>query len=98
MNDSFERTYEVARRSFVRSWRQPATLIPSITFPLMLLAVNAAGLNSATEIPGFPTDSYISSPWPCRSCRGRSSRCSIREPTSRGTQKRAFCSAWRCRH
>ncbi len=60
MNDRLERTYEVARRSFVRAWRQPATVIPSITFPLMLLAVNAAGLNAATRIPGFPTDSYIS--------------------------------------
>jgi len=60
VNHELERTYEVARRSFVRAWRQPATVIPSITFPLMLLAVNAAGLNSATRIPGFPTDSYIS--------------------------------------
>ena len=51
--------YEVARRSFVRSLRQPATMVPSLVFPLFLLAVNAGGLNSATHLPGFPTDSYI---------------------------------------
>jgi ABC-2 type transport system permease protein len=32
---------------------------PSMIFPLMLLAVNSGGLTSATDLPGFPTDSYI---------------------------------------
>ena len=49
----------MAGRSVVRLVRQPAAVVPSVIFPLFLLAVNAGGLNSATEIPGFPTDSYI---------------------------------------
>jgi ABC-2 type transport system permease protein len=28
-------------------------------FPLLLLAVNTGGLDSATRLPGFPTDSYL---------------------------------------
>jgi ABC-2 type transport system permease protein len=49
----------MASRSVVRLLRQPAAVVPSVIFPLFLLAVNTGGLNSATEIPGFPTDSYI---------------------------------------
>ena len=49
----------IARRSVVRTLRQPAMVIPSLTFPLMLLAVNSGGLRSATDLPGFPTDSYL---------------------------------------
>ena len=50
---------ELARRSVMRTLRQPAQIIPATTFPLILLAINSAGLDSATEIPGFPTDSYL---------------------------------------
>jgi ABC-2 type transport system permease protein len=49
----------LARRSIVRTLRQPASSIPPITFPLALMAVNAAGLDAATRIPGFPTDSFL---------------------------------------
>ena len=49
----------MAGRSVTRLIRQPAAIIPSVIFPLFLLAVNAGGLNAATDIPGFPTDSYI---------------------------------------
>ena len=49
----------IARRSVSRTFRQPELVIPVILFPLILLAVNAAGLASVTELPGFPTDSYI---------------------------------------
>ena len=28
-------------------------------FPLFLLAINAGGLDAATGLPGFPTDSYL---------------------------------------
>ena len=49
----------MAGRSIVRLIRQPAAVIPSVIFPLFLLAVNTGGLNTATDIPGFPTDSYI---------------------------------------
>jgi ABC-2 type transport system permease protein len=49
----------LARRSIVRTMRQPAIIVPGVTFPLFLLAVNAGGLDAATELPGFPTDSYL---------------------------------------
>ena len=49
----------LARRSVVRTLRQPAMVIPALLFPLMLLSINSAGLDSATELPGFPTDSYF---------------------------------------
>lgn len=49
----------VARRSIIRTARQPAMVIPAVLFPLVLLAVNASGLDSATHIPGFPTGSYL---------------------------------------
>jgi ABC-2 type transport system permease protein len=49
----------IARRSVSRTLRQPALILPVILFPLILLAVNAAGLASVTELPGFPTDRYI---------------------------------------
>jgi ABC-2 type transport system permease protein len=50
----------LARRSVVRTLRQPAMVIPSLLFPLILLSINAGGLNSATRLPGFPADSYLS--------------------------------------
>jgi ABC-2 type transport system permease protein len=49
----------VARRSARRTLRQPALVVPTVAFPLFLLAVNASGLADATRIPGFPTDSYL---------------------------------------
>jgi ABC-2 type transport system permease protein len=49
----------LARRSVVRTLRQPASAIPPITFPLALMAVNAAGLDAATQLEGFPTDSFL---------------------------------------
>jgi ABC-2 type transport system permease protein len=49
----------LARRSVRRTLRQPALVVPTIVFPLFLLAVNASGLSSATRIPGFPGASYL---------------------------------------
>jgi ABC-2 type transport system permease protein len=49
----------IARRSIRRSLRQPAVVVPTITFPLLLMAVNTEGLQSVTKLPGFPTDDYI---------------------------------------
>jgi ABC-2 type transport system permease protein len=48
----------LASRSVVRTLRRPAWWIPPIIFPLALMAVNAGGLESATKLPGFPTDSF----------------------------------------
>ena len=39
----------VARRSVRRTLRQPALIVPTIVFPLFLLAVNASGLAAATS-------------------------------------------------
>lgn len=50
----------LARRSILKTLRQPFQVFPIIFFPAMLLAVNASGLRAATRLPGFPTDSYIS--------------------------------------
>jgi ABC-2 type transport system permease protein len=49
----------LARRSVVRTLRQPAMVIPSLLFPLIFLSISSAGLDSATLVPGFPTDSYL---------------------------------------
>jgi len=50
---------ELARRSVIRTMRQPAQIVPATLFPLILLAINSAGLESATNLPGFPTDNYV---------------------------------------
>jgi ABC-2 type transport system permease protein len=50
---------QIARRSILRTFRQPANAIFPIVFPMTLLAVNSAGLEPATDIPGFPTDSFL---------------------------------------
>jgi ABC-2 type transport system permease protein len=50
---------EMARRSVTQTLRQPALIVPPILFPLCLLAVNVGGLDAATKLPGFPTDSYL---------------------------------------
>jgi ABC-2 type transport system permease protein len=50
----------LALRSSLRTMRQPAQFVPALIFPLFLLAVNSGGLKSATNIPGFPTATYLS--------------------------------------
>jgi ABC-2 type transport system permease protein len=49
----------LARRSVVRTLRQPAMVVPSLVFPLLLLSINSSGLETTTRLPGFPTDSYF---------------------------------------
>jgi ABC-2 type transport system permease protein len=49
----------LARRSVLRTLRQPAMVVPALVFPLMLLSINSSGLETATHLPGFPTDSYF---------------------------------------
>jgi ABC-2 type transport system permease protein len=50
---------QLARRSVLRTMRQPAQIVAALVFPLFLLAVNSGGLKDATNLPGFPTDSYL---------------------------------------
>jgi ABC-2 type transport system permease protein len=59
---SFEALREIgmiAGRSVRRTLRQPALIVPVVIFPLLLLAINASGLNVTKEIPNFPADSYL---------------------------------------
>jgi len=49
----------LASRSVIRTLRQPASSIPPLIFPVALMLVNAAGLRPSTELPGFPTDSFL---------------------------------------
>ncbi|HXF97047.1 MAG TPA: ABC transporter permease [Gaiellaceae bacterium] len=49
----------IARRSLVRTARQPASVIPPLVFPVALMTVNAAGLEPSTHLAGFPTDSFL---------------------------------------
>jgi ABC-2 type transport system permease protein len=49
----------LARRSALRTLRQPAVVVSAILFPMMFFAINAYGLDAAANIPGFPADSYL---------------------------------------
>lgn len=49
----------IARRSLHRTLRQPFLIVPSIAFPLILLAVNSGGLADTNRLPGFPADAYL---------------------------------------
>ena len=51
----------LARRSVMRTARQPALVIFPLIFPVLLLAVNAGGLRAETHLPGFPTKSFLAS-------------------------------------
>jgi ABC-2 type transport system permease protein len=46
----------LARRSIVRTFRDPGALAPAVLVPLMLFVVVSAGLQRATSIKGFPVD------------------------------------------
>jgi ABC-2 type transport system permease protein len=54
-----QQVYEMARRSVLQTLRQPALIIPPIVFPLIMMAINTGGLDQATNLPGFPADSYL---------------------------------------
>jgi ABC-2 type transport system permease protein len=54
-----EQVVALGKRSVVRTLRQPANVVFPFLFPLLLLAVNAGGLDAATHLPGFPTDSFV---------------------------------------
>ena len=54
-----DQVFVLARRSVVRTLRQPANVIGPLVFPMMLLAVNSGGLKAETRLPGFPTTSFV---------------------------------------
>ncbi len=49
----------LARRSIIRTLRQPGVMVSALLFPLMFFAITASGLDAATSIPGFPAASYL---------------------------------------
>ena len=49
----------LARRSVLRTLRQPAVVVSSLLFPMLFFAIPASGLDAAAYIPGFPTGSYL---------------------------------------
>ena len=49
----------LARRSAIRTVRQPAAVVFPLLFPVLLLAVNSGGLRAETRLPGFPTSSFL---------------------------------------
>ena len=50
----------LSRRSIVTTIRQPIAIVPSITFPLLFLAINSAALERSIGLPGFPpVDSFL---------------------------------------
>lgn len=51
--------FYLGRRSVIRTLRQPANWITPLIFPLALMAVNTGGLDAATNLPGFPSDSFL---------------------------------------
>jgi ABC-2 type transport system permease protein len=54
-----EQIFEMARRSIIQTLRQPALIVPPIVFPLIMMAINTGGLHAATNLPGFPADTYL---------------------------------------
>ncbi len=58
--DVVAQTVALARRSVRGTARQPASWLPSMFFPLMIAAVNAAAMGRSTNLPGFPkVDSFL---------------------------------------
>lgn len=50
----------LSRRSVITTIRQPIAIVPSFTFPLLFLAINAAALERSINLPGFPpVDSFL---------------------------------------
>ena len=50
---------KLARRSIARTLRQPPVILPSLLFPLFMLAVVGVGGQDVTNVKGFPTNSYL---------------------------------------
>jgi ABC-2 type transport system permease protein len=59
VNDVALQVGALARRSIVRTLRQPAAIVFPLIFPMLLLLVNSGGLDASTRLPGFPTDSFL---------------------------------------
>ena len=50
----------LSKRSILTTFRQPTSIIPAMTFPLIFLALSSAAFNRTTSLPGFPVvDSFL---------------------------------------
>lgn len=50
----------LSRRSVINTVRRPTAIIPSITFPLLFMAMTASALNRSITLPGFPpVDGFV---------------------------------------
>ena len=59
MTGVWPQIWALARRSIIRTSRQPAAVVFPLIFPMLLLLVNSGGLKASTKLPGFPTDSFL---------------------------------------
>jgi ABC-2 type transport system permease protein len=59
MNIAVLQAATLGRRAVIRTARQPANVVFPLIFPMLLFAVNSGGLRSETQLPGFPTDSFV---------------------------------------
>ena len=59
MSTTADQVALLARRSVLRTWRNPAATVFPLVFPILLLTVNSAGLRAETHLPGFPTHSFL---------------------------------------
>jgi ABC-2 type transport system permease protein len=55
----FTEVMAIARRSTLRTLRQPAVIVSALLFPMLFFSINANGLDAASRIPGFPAESYL---------------------------------------
>ncbi len=55
----FTQVPSLARRSILRTLRQPGVMVSALLFPMLFFAILASGLGAASGIPGFPAESYL---------------------------------------
>jgi ABC-2 type transport system permease protein len=56
----FAQTWAMSKRAILALARQPATVIPSLVFPLFFVALGTAAFGRAVELPNFPeVDSFL---------------------------------------
>src|SRR5438445_5392770 len=59
MRNALMQAAVLGRRAVIRTARQPANVVFPLIFPMLLLAVNSGGLKAETQLPGFPTNSFV---------------------------------------
>jgi ABC-2 type transport system permease protein len=67
----------LSRRSIARSVRQPVLVVPGLVFPLFMLAVLSSAGKKITDIPDFPTHSYITFIIAATLIQGAASACTV---------------------